>query len=107
MTANILTALLFYAGYLGMRTHWQALVFLAIGAGYQWVIYAVTDPRPPELWAATLIISLASAMGYVAWRSANRWPEDGLLSRRRLMIFAGFAVNWALAIWLLKLSGQI
>ena len=107
MTANILTSLLFYAGYLGMRTRWQARLFLAIGAGYQWLIYAATDPRTPELWAATVVISLASVFGYVAWHSGNRWPEDGLLSRRRLMIFAGFAVNWALAVWLLILADQI
>ncbi|MEB8386162.1 hypothetical protein OO012_02880 [Rhodobacteraceae bacterium KMM 6894] len=107
MTANILTSLLFYGGYMGMRTHWQARLFLLIGAGYQWLIYAMADPRPPELWVETIIISLASGLGYVAWRSANRWPEDGLLSRRRLAIFAGFALNWALAVWLLNLSGQI
>lgn len=107
MTGNILVSLLFYAGYLGMRTHWQARLFLLIGAGYQWLIYAIADPRTPELWAATVVISLASVLGYVAWRSANRWPEDGLLSRRRLAIFAGFAVNWALAVVLLDLMDQI
>lgn len=107
MAANILISILFYAGYLGMRTRWQARLFLVIGAGYQWLIYATADRPTPELWTASVVISLASVMGFVAWRSAHRWPGDALLSRRRLAIFAGFAANWALAIVLLNLMGQI
>ena len=90
-----------------MRTGWQAWLFLAIGAGYQWVIYATSEAATPALWTATVVISLASVLGFIAWRSANRWPDDALLARRRLAIFAGFAINWALAVLLLDLMGQI
>ncbi|MCZ4351372.1 hypothetical protein O4H61_02475 [Roseovarius aestuarii] len=107
MAGNLLISILFFGGYLGMRTRWQARLFLAIGAGYQWLIYATADPTTPDLWTETVNISLASIFGYVAWISANRWPDDGLLTRRRMAIFVGFAVNCALSVWLLDLSGQI
>ncbi len=98
---------LFYAGFLAIRKHVQALVFLALGAGYQCLSFATQASDNASNYTETVIISLASAFGYVAWRSTKRYLDDAPFGRERLMIFAGFAVNWGLAVFLLHAAGQI
>jgi hypothetical protein len=101
----VLSALFFF-GYLVMRDRWQALMFLAIGAGYQLLMYS-TDQTGQAGLIATVAISMASALGYVAWSSSRKVADGRPYGLPRLVVFVGFAVNWALAIWLLWLTGTI
>src|SRR5690554_2386851 len=105
MLMTALAALLFFFGYLAMRSRVQALLFLAIGAGYQWLSYLVSGD--PANFGASVAISLASGLGYIAWSSSRKVAEGRALGWPRLLVFAGFALNWALAIWLLSLTGSV
>jgi len=104
MTAAL--SALFFFGYLVMRDRWQALMFLAIGAGYQLLTYSTAQTVQVSL-GATVAISLASALGYVAWSSSRKVADGRPYGLPRLVVFAGFAANWALAIWLLWLTGTV
>src|SRR5690606_22548431 len=100
-----LVSALFFFGYLAMRSRVQALLFLVIGAGYQWLSYAATPDQTH--FGVSVAISLASGLGYVAWSSSRKVADGRPLSLPRLLVFAGFALNWALAIWLLSLTGTV
>jgi len=111
MTLTILMCILFFFGYLALRRHGQALAFLAIGAGLQVLTYVVPAPDDVAYDASSfdtfVLVSLASGLGYVAWRVTRKWLDEGLLCKKRLGVFLGLGANGLIAAFILWQTGVI
>lgn len=111
MPLTLVLCLLFFLGYVALRSHWQALAFLALGAGYQVLTYALPAPDLPAGAApdsaTVILVSLSSVAGYIAWRLTRDKMQDGLLSKTRLGIFAGVGINVVIAALILWQTGTI
>jgi hypothetical protein len=111
MILTLLLCLLFFLGDLALRKHWQALAFLALGAGYQLMTYALPAPglqdgAAPDS-ATVILVSLSSGAGYIAWRLTRDRMKDGLLNRNRIGIFAGVGLNVVIAAVILWQTGTL
>lgn len=108
MMMTALLCALFFAGFVLLRTHGQALAFLALGAGYQALSYGLPGPDGAAVTFETFaLVSLSSVAGYLAWRASRKHMQTGLVARHRLGIFAGIAANLALAVLILWQTGTI
>ena len=108
MTMTILLCLLFFLGYLALRTHWQALAFLALGAGYQLIAAAFPAPGDEAGDNTTLLlVCIFSLSGYIGWRSTRRFLPEAPFGRERLLVFLGWGANGALLVFILWLTGMI
>jgi len=106
MTLTALLCLLFFWGYLALRRHGQALAFLALGAGYQAITYAIPAPEGERVSFETFaLVCGCSIAGYIAWRMSRRHLEESLIAKHRLGIFAGVAVNLGIAAFILWQTG--
>lgn len=108
MTLTILLCLLFFFGYLALSRHWQALAFLALGAGYQ--LMSAAFPGPGSETAdrtALLLVCIFSISGYIGWRSTRRFLPAAPFGRERLLVFLGWGGNAALLVFILWLTGMI
>ncbi|MFK7937825.1 MAG: hypothetical protein AB8B82_00480 [Roseovarius sp.] len=106
---TLLLCLVFFLGYLGLRSHMQALAFLAIGAGVQLMTYAVPAPDAATLpdTPTVILVCVFSALGYIAWRASRKRLESGLLSRTRVLIFLGWGANGVIFAFILWLTGAL
>ena len=107
MTA--LLCLLFFSGYIAIRVQWQAIVFLMLGAGIQWLSQGATVPTtdaPTQDSTQLILVCMFSVFGYVAWHSTRKWL-DTPYRKERLFSFLGWGVNGLIATFLLWQTGMI
>lgn len=108
MTLTLLLCVLFFFGYLALRQHWQALAFLALGAGLQLMSAAFPGPGSAAADRTTLLlVCIFSLSGYVGWRSTRRFLPEAPFGRERMLVFLGWGGNAALLVFILWLTGTI
>ena len=108
MMMTALLCLLFFAGFIALRSHVQALAFLGIGAGLQLLGSAIpATGDASDGITTTLLVCLFSVLGYIAWRSSRRALTDAPFGKQRLLIFGGWAANGVIATFILWLTGMI
>ncbi len=108
MTLTIILSLLFFLGYMILRSHGQALAFLALGAGYQILTYLVPAAESDTVDFDTfVVVCFSSIAGYIAWRMGRKYLEEGLFAKHRIGIFAGVALNLVIAVFILWQTGTL
>ncbi len=108
MTLTVILCLLFFLGFLILRSHGQALAFLALGAGYQTLTYLVPASESEAVDFDTfVVVCFSSIAGYIAWRMGRKHLEEGLFAKHRIGIFAGVALNLVIAVFILWQTGTL